>query len=178
MFTFLLLVEHDCLCKLTQDLDPRLFPVWKSKLSRSLIPTKNQLVEKYVIKSLEEVKAVVIIYDLCMSCKTEENFSLMANYCTGQERKTLTLGLPPPLLLVVFTCLGMLWSWWGFLAWRQRFWGLQVIGVAIFGFVGRHWSQNTLMTLFFFTQSPIRHGVPCTYISRVLQGGSEINQVI
>ena len=27
------------------------------------------------------------------------------------------------------------------------------------------------------TQAPIHHGVPCTYISRRLQGGSAINQV-
>ena len=29
----------------------------------------------------------------------------------------------------------------------------------------------------FFTQAHIHHGVPCTYIGRVLQGGSAINQV-
>ena len=43
-FTSLSLVDHDCFCKLTQYLDPRLCPVGKSKLLRSLIPTKKQLV--------------------------------------------------------------------------------------------------------------------------------------
>ena len=75
-FTSLSLVDHDCFCKLTQDLDPKLLPVGKSKLSRSLIPTKNQLVEKSVVERLEEVKAAVIRYDLWMSRKTEEIFSL------------------------------------------------------------------------------------------------------
>ena len=79
VFTSLLLVYHDFFRKLTQDLDPRLLPVGRSKLSRSLIPTKNQLVEKSVIESLAEIKAVVISYDLWMSHKTEEIFSLTAN---------------------------------------------------------------------------------------------------
>ena len=93
-FTPLLLVDHDCFRKLTQDLDPLLRPVGQSKLSRSLIPTKNKLVEKSVIESLEEVKAVVISYDLWMSRKTEEIFSLTAYYCIGQERKNTHIGMP------------------------------------------------------------------------------------
>ena len=79
-FTLLLLVDHDCFPKLTQDLDPRLCPVGPSKMLRSLIPTRNKLVEKSVIERLEEVKAVVISYDLWMSHKTEEIFSLTAHY--------------------------------------------------------------------------------------------------
>ena len=63
--------------------DPPFCPVGISKLSRSLIPTKKQLVEKSVIERLEEVKAIVISYDLWMSRKTEEIFLLMAHYCTG-----------------------------------------------------------------------------------------------
>ena len=50
--TSLSLVDHDCFRKLTQDLDPRLFPAGRSKLSRSLIPTKKKLVEKSVIERL------------------------------------------------------------------------------------------------------------------------------
>ena len=73
-FTSLSLVDHDCLRKLTQDLDPRLRPVGRSKLSRSLIPTKKKLAEKSVIERLAEVKSVVISYDLCMSHKTEDFF--------------------------------------------------------------------------------------------------------
>ena len=57
VFTPLLLVDHDCFRKLTQDLDPRLRPFRRSKLSRSLIPTKKKLVEKSVIERLAEVKA-------------------------------------------------------------------------------------------------------------------------
>ena len=40
VFTSLLLVDQYFLRKLTQDLDPRLRPVRRSKLSRSLIPIK------------------------------------------------------------------------------------------------------------------------------------------
>ena len=86
-FTLLSLVDHDCFRKLTQDLDPCLRPVGRSKLLWSLIPTDNQLVEKYVIKILAEVKAVVINYNLWRSRKTEEILSLTAHYCTDRERK-------------------------------------------------------------------------------------------
>ena len=41
------------------------------------------LAEKSVIEGLEKVKAVVISYDLWMSCKTKEIFLLTAKYCTG-----------------------------------------------------------------------------------------------
>ena len=77
--TSLSLVGHDCFRKLTQDIDPRLCPVGRSKLSRSLIHTKNKLVEKSVINRLAEVKYVVISYNLWMSRKTEEIFSLTAH---------------------------------------------------------------------------------------------------
>ena len=39
LFTSLLLVDHECFCKLTHYLDTRLCPVGQSKLLRSLIPT-------------------------------------------------------------------------------------------------------------------------------------------
>ena len=93
VFTLLTLVDHDCFRKLTQDIDPHICPVERSKLSRSLIPTKKQLVEKSVIERLAEVKAVVISYDLWISCKTEEIFSLMVHYCTGWERKNTHIGM-------------------------------------------------------------------------------------
>ena len=50
--------------------------------------------EKSVIERLAKVKAVVISYDLWMSRKTEEIFSLTAHYCTGQERKNTHIGMP------------------------------------------------------------------------------------
>ena len=147
-FTSLSLIDYDCFRKLTQDLEPRLCPVGRSKLPRSLTPTKKQLVEKSVIERLAEVKAVVISYDLWTSRKTEEIFSLTMHYCTGLERKKPTLGCPPPLLLMVFPCLLLSWRCWIILAWRKRLWGLRVLVVEIFGFVGRHWSRSTLMNEF------------------------------
>ena len=71
-FTSLSLVDHDCFRKLTHDIETRLCHVGKSKLLQSLITTKKKLVEKSVIERLEEVKAVVISYDIWMSRKTEE----------------------------------------------------------------------------------------------------------
>ena len=75
-FMYLPLVDHDYSRKLTQDLDPWLHPTGRSKLSRSLVPTENQSAERSVIERLAKVEAVVISYDLWMSFKTEENFSL------------------------------------------------------------------------------------------------------
>ena len=49
--------------------------------------------EKSVIKRLAELKAVVISYNLWMSHKTEEIFSLMAHYFTGRERKNTCIGM-------------------------------------------------------------------------------------
>ena len=165
-FTWLLLLDHDCFCKLTQDLDPHLCPLGQSKLSRSLLTTEKHLVEKSVIERLEKLKAVLISYDLWMSRKMEEMFLLMAHYCTGLEKKTLTLGCRPPLLLMVFPYLSMLCRWWRVLHWRKIWWGLIVMVVEIFGSVGRHWSQNIAMNPFFAIQAPLHHGVPCTYIVR------------
>ena len=50
--------------------------------------------EKSVIETLAEVKAVVIRYNLWMSLKTEEIFSLTAQYCTCRERKNTHIGMP------------------------------------------------------------------------------------
>ena len=73
------LVNHNCFCNLTQDLDPQLHPVGRSKLSRSLILTEKNSVESSIIERLAKVKAVVISYNLCMICKTEKSFSLVAH---------------------------------------------------------------------------------------------------
>ena len=71
-----------------------------------------------------------------------------------QREITLSLGYLPPLILMVFPCLCLLWRWWIILAWIQRLWGLKVMVVTICEFVGRHWSQNTPMTLFLHHTSP------------------------
>ena len=85
-FTSLSLVDHDCFRKLTQDLGPRLHPVGRSKLSQSLKPTEKQLAEKSDIESMAKVKALVISYDLWMSRKTEEIFSLTEHYCIVPDK--------------------------------------------------------------------------------------------
>ena len=93
-FTSLSLVDHECFRKMTQDLDPRLLPVVSSKLSWSIIPSENQSMERYVIGRLTQTQAILIIYDLCMSRKTEENFSLTAYYCTVIDRNNTHIGMP------------------------------------------------------------------------------------
>ena len=42
---------------------------------------------------MSKVKSVVISYNLCMSRKMEENFSLTAHYCTGSYRKNTHIGM-------------------------------------------------------------------------------------
>ena len=75
-FTSVLLVDHECFHKLMQDSNPRLSPVGRSKMSHSLIPKESQLAERSVIGSMFQAKDKVIIYELWMSHKTRENFSL------------------------------------------------------------------------------------------------------
>ena len=178
VFTLLLLVDHDRFFKLTQDIDPRLHPVGRSKLSRSLIPKKNQLVEKSFIKRLVGVKAVVISYNLWMSCNTEEIFSFTAHYCTGQEIKNTHIGMPST------TATDGVSLYLSVMEVVDNF-GLKekIVGITSDG-GGNFWvcrealeSKYTNESVFFFTQAPINHGAPCIYIGRGLQGGSEINQV-
>ena len=93
-FTLLLLVDHEFLPKLTQDLNQRIFPVRRSKLSRSLITTENQSVERSVIERLPKVKDIVTIYDICMSHNTDKFFSLMTHYCNSPDRNNTHIGMP------------------------------------------------------------------------------------
>ena len=167
-FTLLSLVDHYCLSKLNQNLNPWLHPIRWSKLLWSLIPTEKKSAERSIIERLEKVKAIVISYELLMSCKMEEIFLLMAHYCTGPERKKLILGCRTPLLLMVFPCIRLLWRGWINSDWRQILWRLLVMMVALLRFVGRQWSQNTPMNPLFTTEAPIHHGVSCTHIGRVL----------
>ena len=50
--------------------------------------------ERSVIERLAKVKSVLIIYGLRMSHNIEEIFLLMAQYCTGTERKNTHTGMP------------------------------------------------------------------------------------
>ena len=84
----------------------------------------------------------------------EEMLSLTANYCTGPERNNTQIGMPsttsndvvslylPVMEVVEKISLGGI------------FWGLLVVVVAILGFVGRCWSQNTPMNPFCHYPSP------------------------
>ena len=93
-FTLLSLADHTCLRNLTQDLDPRLRPVGHSKLSRSLILTEKQSMERSVIERLAKVKDILISYNLLMNRKMEEIFLLLTHYCTGPDRNNTHIGMP------------------------------------------------------------------------------------
>ena len=130
-------MDHDCFRKLTQDLEPRLNPVRQSKLLRSLIPTEKKLAEKSIIERLAKVKAVVVSYDLWMSRKTEKIFMLTAHYCTGPQINNTHICMPSNTandgdslslsVMEVVENFGL----------EIILWGLRVMVVAIFGFVGR-----------------------------------------
>ena len=177
VFTLLSLVDHDFFRKLTQDIDPRLHPVGRSKMSRSLIPTEDQLVEKSVIKRLAKVKAVVISYDLWMSHKTEEVLSLKEHYCTGPKRKNNHIGMPSN------TATDGVYLYSSVMEVVENF-GLEakIVGITSDGGGNIRVCREALESKYtndsvFFTQSHIHHGVSCAYIGRGLQGGSAINQV-
>ena len=50
--------------------------------------------ERSIIERLAKSKAVVISYELLMSRKTEEIFSLTTHYCTGPEINNTHFGMP------------------------------------------------------------------------------------
>ena len=94
VFTSLLLLDHECSHKLTNDLEPRLRPSGRSKLSWSIIPADAQSVKRSVIGRPAQAKAIVISYNLWMSRKTEEIFLLTAHYCTGTNINNTHIGMP------------------------------------------------------------------------------------
>ena len=49
--------------------------------------------ERSVIERLSKVRSIVIRYDLWMSRKAEEIFSLTAHYCTGPDIKKTHIGM-------------------------------------------------------------------------------------
>ena len=81
-------------CKVTQDIDPHFYPVWRSKMPCSLIPAEAQKVKRYVIERLAQSKAILISYELWMSCKKGYIFSLTAHYCTGPNINTTHIEMP------------------------------------------------------------------------------------
>ena len=176
-FTSLLLVDLDFVCKLTQDLDPHLHPVGQSNLSRSIIPTEKELLEKSVIERLTKVKGLVISCDFWMSRKTEEIFSLMAHYCKGPKRNNTHIGM----LSSIATNGVSLFS--SVMEVVENF-GLEknIVGSMSDG-GGNPWFYKEALEskytndFFSLTQIPIQYRVPCTYVGRGLQGGGVINQV-
>ena len=61
------LVDHECFCKMTQDLEPQILPVGLSKMSYSLLPIETKMVERSVVEKLAKIKAIVISYKIWMN---------------------------------------------------------------------------------------------------------------
>ena len=133
--------------------------------------------EKSFIERLSELKAVVIGYDLLMSSKTEEIFSIDGVLLHKLGEKNTHIGMPSTTatdgVSLSFSVMEVV----------ENF-GLEA---KVVGFIsdggGNLWVCGEALEYtytndsVFFTQAPIHHGVPCTYISRGFQGGSAIDEV-
>ena len=144
---------------------------------RSLAPTEKQLVERYVNYRLEKLKAVVISYNLWMSRKMEERFSLAAHYCTS-------IGINNTHIWMLSTTATGGVSLSTYVMGLVENFGLEakIVGITSDGHDNIWVCRDALELKYrnasvFTTQSSLRHVMPCSYIVRGLQGGSAINQV-
>jgi hypothetical protein len=92
--TPLLLVEHEAFINLMLKWDPRINMVSRTWLSRNLIPKKTAEIVKNVQDMLTHVPAVSLSYDLWMTHRAEEIFSLDSHYFTGAAKTHTHLGMP------------------------------------------------------------------------------------
>lgn len=76
-------------------LDPRMNPVSQLQLTQTLIPEMFTKVQKDAIKLLLHTKCVSLAYDLWMTRKTEEMFSIQAYYKMGNNVYSIIyIGMP------------------------------------------------------------------------------------
>ena len=92
--TPLSLVEHEAFINLILKRDPRLNMISRTRLSRNLIPKKTAEIVKNVQDMLTHVPAVSLSYDLWMTRRAEEIFSLDGHYITGAAKTHTHLGMP------------------------------------------------------------------------------------
>ena len=110
-----------------------------------------------MVERLEKIKAKVISYDFWMSCKTEENFSLMAHSCTVPDRNNSHIGM-------VYTTntddvslsKSVMEVMDNFVLEESIVWIISDDDGNIQVYE-RHWIQNTVMTPFFITQAHLHH---------------------
>ena len=72
-------------------LDPCMVPVSRSSLSRKLIPLKYEAVKSDVINDLNNFTYVVLSFDLWISVKNEEIFSISAQHCAELKKREPSL---------------------------------------------------------------------------------------
>jgi len=93
-YTPLSLVEEPSFRKIIADIDPRLNPISRSRLSRTLIPKIYQEIETDVKAQVDAIAASCLSYDLWMTRKNEEIFSLVSHHTTMDVKCHLHLGMP------------------------------------------------------------------------------------
>ena len=93
-YTPLSLVENESFRTLILNRDPRLHMVSRTRLSRTLIPSKAADTATNVLELLNRVPAVAISFDLWMTRKSEEIFSLDGHFIIGAIKSHAHLGMP------------------------------------------------------------------------------------
>ena len=88
--TRLSLCEMPAFRELIHILDPRILPVSRTRLTRKLLPALYDERKNDVSKELQNATCVALQFDLWMTKKTEEIFSLNANV----GHKNIHLGMP------------------------------------------------------------------------------------
>ena len=67
--------------KLISPLDPLIVSVLRSHLSKNLIPLKYEAIKSDAMKNLGNFPYVVLSFDLWMSVKSEDVFSISSHHC-------------------------------------------------------------------------------------------------
>ena len=93
-YTPLSLVDFCEFRKLISSLDPRIFHVLRSRLSRKLIPLKYESVYSDVINGLNNCPYGVLRFDLWMSVKNRDIFQYPYIIARNLKKGTTTLACP------------------------------------------------------------------------------------
>ena len=93
-FTPLCLCENPAFLNMVHDLDCRIKPVSRSRLTRTLLPSMKERALNKVKENLQDAVSVSIQYDLWMTRKTEEIFSLNGTVMKDWNLKVIHLGMP------------------------------------------------------------------------------------
>ncbi len=93
-YTPLSLVENPSFRRLITSIEPRLNHISRTKLTRKIIPNTISKIKNNIRDRLSNVKSLSLSYDLWMTRKTEEIFSLNAHFIHEGKKHQLHLGMP------------------------------------------------------------------------------------